>query len=154
MFIIQIVFFRIPSPQTNSLGGLSFGTDGDGNYGYYGADGSLIPFKSYGLPILINSTKNIGDATLQSTIGKDYKYAIVVLNYTNNYGGSFYVECSTGENVTNLYTGNVGDGASFSNTIAVYLVVFDTNTEHIINSKVDNTKDKGFMGTHIAVFAG
>lgn len=29
----------------NSLGGLSFGTDGDGNYGYYGADGSLIPFK-------------------------------------------------------------------------------------------------------------
>ncbi len=30
----------------NSLGGLSFGTDGDGNYGYYGADGSLIHFKS------------------------------------------------------------------------------------------------------------
>ena len=28
------------------LGGLRFGTDGDGNYGYYGADGSLIPFKS------------------------------------------------------------------------------------------------------------
>lgn len=26
------------------LGGLRFGTDGDGNYGYYGADGSLIPF--------------------------------------------------------------------------------------------------------------
>ena len=29
-----------------SLGGLRFGTDGDGNYGYYGADGSLIPFSS------------------------------------------------------------------------------------------------------------
>lgn len=28
----------------DSLGGLKFGTDGDGNYGYYGADGSLIPF--------------------------------------------------------------------------------------------------------------
>lgn len=25
---------------------MKFGTDGDGNYGYYGADGSLIPFKS------------------------------------------------------------------------------------------------------------
>ena len=24
-----------------------FGIDGDGNYGYYGADGSLIPFKKY-----------------------------------------------------------------------------------------------------------
>ena len=30
----------------NNLGGLRFGADGDGNYGYYGADGSLIPFKS------------------------------------------------------------------------------------------------------------
>lgn len=29
----------------SSLGGLNFGTDGDGNVGYYGADGSLIPFK-------------------------------------------------------------------------------------------------------------
>lgn len=28
----------------NNLGGLKFGKDGDGNYGYYGADGSLIPF--------------------------------------------------------------------------------------------------------------
>lgn len=29
----------------NKLGGLRFGKDGDGNYGYYGADGSLVPFK-------------------------------------------------------------------------------------------------------------
>ena len=27
------------------MGGLTFGKDGDGNCGYYGADGSLIPFK-------------------------------------------------------------------------------------------------------------
>lgn len=31
----------------NSLGGMKFGKDGDGNYGYYGADGSLIPFNGY-----------------------------------------------------------------------------------------------------------
>ena len=30
----------------NNLGGLRFGVDGDGNYGYYGADDSLVPFKS------------------------------------------------------------------------------------------------------------
>lgn len=30
----------------SSLGGLRFGTDGEGNYGYFGADDSLIPFKS------------------------------------------------------------------------------------------------------------
>ncbi len=29
-----------------NMGGLTFGIDGDGNYGYYGADGSLVPFKS------------------------------------------------------------------------------------------------------------
>ena len=38
----------------SSLGGLSFGTDGDGNYGYYGADGSLIPFKKEKEPITVN----------------------------------------------------------------------------------------------------
>ena len=31
----------------SSFGGLKFGKDGDGNCGYYGADGSLIPFKSF-----------------------------------------------------------------------------------------------------------
>ena len=36
-------FLRINS----SFGGLKFGKDGDGNCGYYGADGSLIPFKSF-----------------------------------------------------------------------------------------------------------
>lgn len=30
----------------NNLGGVKFGIDGDGNYGYYGADDSLIPFNS------------------------------------------------------------------------------------------------------------
>ena len=29
-----------------NMGGLTFGKDGDGNYGYYGADGSLVPFRS------------------------------------------------------------------------------------------------------------
>ena len=29
---------------SRDLGGMQFGTDGDGNCGYYGADGSLIPF--------------------------------------------------------------------------------------------------------------
>ncbi len=37
---------KVVAELNNNLGGLSFGIDGDGNYGYYGADGSLIPFKS------------------------------------------------------------------------------------------------------------
>lgn len=45
----------------NSLGGLKFGKDGDGNYGYYGADDSLIPFSqiSIGKFTAVNGTKTI-----------------------------------------------------------------------------------------------
>ena len=35
---------KLESNVTLSFGGLRFGIDGDGNYGYYGADGSLVPF--------------------------------------------------------------------------------------------------------------
>lgn len=39
------------------LGGLRFGTDGEGNYGYFGADGSLIPFSnSYQLFCVITTS--------------------------------------------------------------------------------------------------
>ena len=43
------------------MGGLKFGKDGDGNYGYYGADGSLIPFSqiSIGKFTAVNGTKTI-----------------------------------------------------------------------------------------------
>lgn len=34
------------SEINDSLGGLKFGTDGEGNYGYFGDDDVLIPFKS------------------------------------------------------------------------------------------------------------
>lgn len=47
----KVVDALVVKDINSCLGGLSFGTDGDGNYGYYGADGSLIPFK--GSPIYI-----------------------------------------------------------------------------------------------------
>ena len=42
----------------NSLGGLRFGTDGDGNVGYYGDDDVLIPFKSTSGELLYWSSTN------------------------------------------------------------------------------------------------
>ena len=36
---------RMGSELNKNMGGLRFGIDGDGNYGYYGADDSLIPFR-------------------------------------------------------------------------------------------------------------
>lgn len=53
-----------------NMGGLVFGIDGDGNRGYYGADGSLVPF-SQGLA-------NIGVFSIDHTVtaAKDGTYAI------------------------------------------------------------------------------
>ena len=43
---VQVVIYKVNNSFQQSLGGLKFGKDGDGNYGYYGADGSLIPFST------------------------------------------------------------------------------------------------------------
>ena len=55
------------SKVNNSLGGLSFGTDGEGNYGYFGADGSLIPFKS-GMKFRISGEFAAKENTFNPTI--------------------------------------------------------------------------------------
>ena len=50
-----------------------FGKDGDGNYGYYGADGSLIPFKSDKEYVYVNYLlKDVGQ--LSGTQNYDMKY--------------------------------------------------------------------------------
>lgn len=41
---------------------MRFGTDGDGNYGYYGADGSLIPFSTK-CPYIVDSIIGVGHIT-------------------------------------------------------------------------------------------
>ena len=60
----------------------SFGIDGDGNYGYYGADGSLIPFKK--LP-------NFGamQSSLISITAKVKKGSYYLVVETSLYQGSF-----------------------------------------------------------------
>ena len=55
--------------QNKNFGGISFGIDGDGNYGYYGADGSLVPFSTVkNSTILLN-----GDSM---TYQKEYTFDI------------------------------------------------------------------------------
>ena len=87
-----------------NLGGLRFGVDGDGNYGYYGADDSLIPFSSVfwaqytkvaedTAHILYTGPTN-ATITTDYTAKKDCKYIIFSymdrpLNITNyQYSGS------------------------------------------------------------------
>lgn len=86
----------LDSLVNNSLGGLSFGTDGDGNYGYYGADGSLIPFKSgaeYSNAIMIvtyyhyTSNTTITDITYIINGVKKTVPRITANSFSNTYEG-------------------------------------------------------------------
>ena len=49
------------------LGGLKFGTDGEGNVGYFGADGSLIPFSVGGIEEAICYTADFTSSTTSET---------------------------------------------------------------------------------------
>ena len=105
----------------SSLGGLKFGTDGDGNYGYYGADGSLIPFRS--APKLvkykyIELPAKYGYYTIDGlTIGKKY------ILFLHRYGPENARPTSGCTIITTYGEGPVG---SYSSS-GVYLVIV-TNT--------------------------
>ena len=83
--------------QNKNLGGLRFGVDGDGNYGYYGADDSLIPFSRCQFKLgkgAVNFTipYNCNVRVLVPTVGN--KYQIVKLGTSKKnatlYGFSEY----------------------------------------------------------------
>lgn len=90
----------------SKLGGLSFGIDGDGNYGYYGADGSLIPFSSFGgfeavvsfMDGKISSTSNAGfTTTVREEWAEKYSGYLQIVHVackTSNNGGIFPTENS------------------------------------------------------------
>lgn len=58
-----------------------FGKDGDGNYGYYGADGSLIPFKK-----MVTQSVVITRTTLSMSTRQLYSTAGDITNFTGNIG--------------------------------------------------------------------
>lgn len=110
---------------SNNLGGLRFGSDGEGNVGYFGADGSLIPF---------SQTKNLKAAnrtriSLSANTTKDYIVSeatkiIGILSYNNGYIGvqsTMYIEGNTLMNgasekspIINYVNGNVMNITTFA----------------------------------------
>lgn len=72
----------VVSQLNNSLGGLTFGTDGEGNYGYFGDDDVLVPFKS-GAEILVSkSASQYSTVTLFTATRRIEKPYVVVHGYT------------------------------------------------------------------------
>lgn len=78
----------------DSLGGLKFGKNGDGNYGYYGADGSLIPFKSFN-----GSPKRIFLRTSLATANSE------TVTITDDCIAEYWVNCKVGI-INSVYKNN------------------------------------------------
>ena len=80
----------------NNLGGLRFGKDGDGNCGYYGADGSLIPF---------NRSVVFGDFSLSTSFQKitlGFKPRFVLVSTSEYTSGALSYEYDESYSTTNV----------------------------------------------------
>ena len=93
----------------SSLNGMRFGIDGDGNYGYYGADGSLIPFKSgfSGANIYMSGTNSGNLAKVENANIGQYFYGFgydeSTKKFTVLYDGTYSYMISTTSSYTSLY---------------------------------------------------
>lgn len=70
---------------------MKFGTDGDGNYGYYGADGSLIPFLK---PLKLKLEKTV------TTSGRGAQYANFYNYFVDDSGTKCLICSNTVDNFT------------------------------------------------------
>lgn len=106
----------------SSLGGLRFGTDGDGNYGYYGADDSLIPFKNtpdFG-DGLINISKSFATTGVEQEIFSiKPKNNAITLTFDATISYSYYYRIGNGSNII-LSRGNRITLPKTSDTIKFY----------------------------------
>lgn len=77
---VQDAVDNLDSKLNKNMGGLRFGVDGDGNYGYYKADGSLVPFKSglEGTLLWSRSASNFSAQTVSIDLSEYAFIAIVV----------------------------------------------------------------------------
>lgn len=67
------------------LGGLRFGIDGDGNYGYYRADGSLIPFRQFEDTIdFLGKSASTSAGTFTINVNSMSKYKIIIAYFSDN----------------------------------------------------------------------
>ncbi len=110
----------------SSLGGLKFGTDGDGNYGYYGADGSLIPFNGK------KQSKTVSFTTTSSDKNNGYKNVVVTFddlikvqsytidNFVDNFRIASIINGTVSGNTVNLKIRTADDGRDVSCTITAY----------------------------------
>lgn len=105
----------------NNLGGLRFGTNGDGSCGYYKADGSFVPFKSgfalEDLEVEFQILKHESEAPVQYTSSKKI-VCVIVAGGTNTTHTDNRVSIGTPDNVVNNHVSLTLDVAEYSYSIS------------------------------------
>lgn len=107
------------------LGGLSFGKDGDGNYGYYGDDGVLVPFKSDEITSINFKCVSAPSHTGRYEINCNLKNKTISVYIDSAYDiGTYGLELEingnlvkTLKNVTDTYTGTFSEITSIKYSI-------------------------------------
>ena len=87
------------------------GIDGDGNYGYYGADDSLIPFKR-GEDIFWCACGSKNSASSDSVTINTVKYTkmriiAIKFNVPSGYSGTYYTITADGTEIRNVSAGSI-----------------------------------------------
>ena len=127
----------------DSLGGLRFGTDGEGNYGYFGDDDVLVPFKSG-----THFMQNLGS---QNTINLGFipNYLSLTLTGSSNF---FVLHATNDEYICGRKggsTNNVVSGTVTNKTFSVLDVfTIDFSTKDV----VVNVKSSTYQGEY-SIFA-
>ena len=128
------------------MGGLKFGKDGDGNYGYYGADGSLIPFKGSKVIAILCRNSSTTLSIAKGTTFNDLEYCTATNSKTDTVTKTvtFNKSCK----VLLLHT-TTSTNANYVSTVTITL-----NDEEIFTDSVNGTTINSYKQVEFTAKAG
>lgn len=106
----------------NKFGGLRFGIDGDGNYGYYGADDSLIPFNRS----VVFGNFSLSTSFQKITLGFKPRFLLVSTSeYTSGAVSYEYDESYSTTNVKRMRILSTTSATAGTEALGTYMNILD-----------------------------
>lgn len=98
-----------------------FATDGEGNYGYLGADDSFVPFRSRYIGAICSDSVELKK-------GKNYIFFVYAYNYSTTTSADISISVSNATVDTLVYSKSTHIWSDQRDTFAAYLVVPTADT--------------------------
>ena len=128
----------------DSLGGLRFGTDGDGNVGYYGADDSLIPFKKSIKDSFAKSSVNGYKHTF--SIPDGVKKILLFVSCTSITSARFAIEGEVIVSSNRIFNGASGISGKFAHNDHIYEIETNGIQGNILITFTTNDVNSSYSG--------